>query len=138
MKDILRIENKEFVSAQYAANLFGFTRDYVSRLCREGRVSGRRVGTGWFVEYESMKRFVVHAELERKHRNESLARERKKALLQREVVSSDKPLFKKFSTLLPVVEPTWLDRHLVGVFVSDICPQVYRTKIYKSSDLALL
>jgi hypothetical protein len=45
-------------SAAAVARKYGYVRDYVARLCREGRVGGRRLGKLWYVDAESFAAFV--------------------------------------------------------------------------------
>ena len=36
----------------------GYVRDYVARLCREGKVAGRQLGRLWYVNLDSFAAFV--------------------------------------------------------------------------------
>ena len=44
--------------AREIARAHGYVRDYVARLCREGKVNGRRLGKLWYVDAESFAAFV--------------------------------------------------------------------------------
>ena len=45
-------------SAAEIARKYGFDRDYVARLCRQGKARGRRLGKLWYVDTESFAAFV--------------------------------------------------------------------------------
>src|SRR3989344_3853839 len=76
MSDEIFFDGKRYISANEAGISAGFTRDYVARLCRDGKISGRRVGTHWYVEQASLKDFLVTQEYAKSRRSESLAEER--------------------------------------------------------------
>jgi hypothetical protein len=44
--------------AAEVARKYGYVRDYVARLCRQGKVRGRRLGKLWYVDAESFAAFV--------------------------------------------------------------------------------
>ena len=78
MSDEIFFEGKRYISAYEAASLAGFTRDYVARLCREGKIRGRRVGRNWYVESNELQSFVLSQTHLQSLRNESLSQERRK------------------------------------------------------------
>jgi hypothetical protein len=40
------------------ARKYGYDRDYIARLCRQGKVRGRRLGKLWYVDTESFAAFA--------------------------------------------------------------------------------
>ncbi|MBY0539738.1 helix-turn-helix domain-containing protein, partial [Patescibacteria group bacterium] len=72
----LNLQGSEYLSAREAGELFGYSPDYVSRLCRNGQVRSQRVGKAWFVEHESLKAFSLKSELEAEERKAELRAER--------------------------------------------------------------
>jgi hypothetical protein len=46
-----------FLASEAAAD-FGFSGDYIARLARQGKISGRRVGKKWYVEPESLRAYL--------------------------------------------------------------------------------
>lgn len=56
MEDTLILEGKTYVSSRRAAEVTGYATDYVGQLCRNGKVTARRVGRSWYVEEDSLKR----------------------------------------------------------------------------------
>jgi hypothetical protein len=58
MNDDIYFDGVKYISAKEAASLSGFTRDYVARLCRHGKVNARRLGVLWYVDVESLQGFL--------------------------------------------------------------------------------
>lgn len=48
------IEGKEFVSADRAAKLVGYTKDYVGQLARAGKIEAKRIGRSWYISQNSI------------------------------------------------------------------------------------
>lgn len=48
-------DGKKYVSAVRAAELTGYTSDYVGQLARSGKILSQQVGGRWFVEFEALK-----------------------------------------------------------------------------------
>lgn len=69
-------DGSRYISAGDAASLYGFTRDYVGKLCREGSVRAKRVGSRWFVSEESLVTFVLDQQQAHKRRRKDLAEQR--------------------------------------------------------------
>ena len=65
-----------YLSAKEAGRLSGYTSDYVARLARQGKISATRVGTQWFVQPESLDKFLKSAELAKSDRKNKLRVER--------------------------------------------------------------
>src|ERR1700677_3609355 len=53
---------KNLIPTKKAAELSGYTPDYIARLARLGKISGRRIGHTWFVNAESLRRFLGRQE----------------------------------------------------------------------------
>ncbi|TSC70535.1 MAG: hypothetical protein CEO12_256, partial [Parcubacteria group bacterium Gr01-1014_46] len=47
-------ENKKYISVKDAANLTGYSKDYIGQLCRSNKILSKRVGRVWYVEEESL------------------------------------------------------------------------------------
>ncbi|QQG37864.1 MAG: hypothetical protein HYS26_04550 [Candidatus Kaiserbacteria bacterium] len=77
MTDEIFFDGTRYISAAEAARTAGFTRDYVARLCKDGRVQGRRIGTNWYVSSDSLDTFVKNQSKQRAERAQDLARQRK-------------------------------------------------------------
>jgi hypothetical protein len=73
-----------FLSSKDASVLTGYTSDYISRLAREGKIVGKRIGISWFVEPSSLKDFIALSERTKEHRKQTLREER---LKEREVLA---------------------------------------------------
>jgi len=46
------------LSARDIARRYGYARDYVARLCRQGKVRGHQLGRLWYVDDQSFAAFV--------------------------------------------------------------------------------
>ncbi len=54
MEDALILEHKNYISAKRAAQITGYTSDYVGQLCRAGKLECKMVGRSWFVLEDSI------------------------------------------------------------------------------------
>jgi hypothetical protein len=54
----INIGGVPYHSAAEIVRKYGYVRDYVARLCRQGKVRGRRLGKLWYVDTESFATFV--------------------------------------------------------------------------------
>ena len=70
------IDDVRHLSARDIAHKYGYVRQYVARLCREGKVRGRQVGTDWYIDETSFKNYFEQREHERAARHDQLAAER--------------------------------------------------------------
>ncbi|MSU74742.1 hypothetical protein EXS57_03125, partial [Candidatus Kaiserbacteria bacterium] len=50
--------NEKLITTKHAGELSGYTSDYVSRLLRSGKITGKRIGRNWLVEKESFTNFL--------------------------------------------------------------------------------
>src|SRR3989338_1143413 len=91
MSDEIFFDGVRYISASHAAEYSDFTRDYVARLCRDGKVRGRRVGKNWYVDNNSLSDFLLSQEYSRGQRRESLAAERAQEYRQLNSFDGKKP-----------------------------------------------
>ena len=77
MNDEIFFDGVRYVSAGQAASFLGVTRDYVARLCKETKLTGRRVGREWYVSNDSLRNFLVDHEYTKARRREDLAATRR-------------------------------------------------------------
>lgn len=54
MKDLVSINEREFISVKRASEITKYSKDYVGQLCREGKVAARMIGRTWFIDHESI------------------------------------------------------------------------------------
>ena len=63
MLDEIQIDGIPFVAARRAAADVGISPDYLTRWCREGLVTARRISSGiWFVNVQSLKQHLADRE----------------------------------------------------------------------------
>ena len=70
------INGKKFITAVDAGQQFGYTSDYISKLAREGKISGKKIGNAWLVEEKSFSSFIAITKKHEDERREELKRER--------------------------------------------------------------
>lgn len=58
MKRDIIIDGVRYLTARDAGALLDYAPDYISRLCREGKLNGRRSGRNWIVEADALKPFL--------------------------------------------------------------------------------
>ncbi|MCX6819768.1 MAG: helix-turn-helix domain-containing protein [Candidatus Adlerbacteria bacterium] len=66
------------LSARKVAERLGCAQDYVSKLCREGKLVGRQVDGAWFIEQESISVFEKMRDVAKVARAEALADQRRR------------------------------------------------------------
>lgn len=73
----MRINQKEYLPSAELGKKFNYTSDYISKLARDEKVLGTRVGRQWFVEPESLRTYIQQLEVEKQINKEKLSRQRK-------------------------------------------------------------
>jgi hypothetical protein len=68
--------NGNLISTKDASALSGYNADYLSRLCRAGKIRGEQVGRAWLVERASLESFMAAQVVRKIELSENLARER--------------------------------------------------------------
>ncbi len=71
-------KNPNHISSIDAAKQFGYTHDYISRLAREKKIVGMRVGRQWYVDAASLDAFVKESTEAKKMYAEKLRAERRR------------------------------------------------------------
>ncbi|MBI4094050.1 helix-turn-helix domain-containing protein, partial [Candidatus Kaiserbacteria bacterium] len=77
MSDEILFDGVRYISASDAGHLAGFTRDYVARLCKEGKLPARRIGKQWYTSKEAFRFFLTSQAFAREKRRGDLSRERR-------------------------------------------------------------
>ncbi|MFA6519665.1 MAG: helix-turn-helix domain-containing protein, partial [Candidatus Paceibacterota bacterium] len=49
---------ENLITTREAGEFFGYTSDYLSRLIRSGKITGKRIGHNWLIEKDSLERFL--------------------------------------------------------------------------------
>ena len=111
------------VAARDIARKYGYVREYVARLCREGKVRGRQLGTDWYVDETSFKNYFVLREHERAARYQRIAAERRVEyrVAQTAVSENRSPAVSQKSVSpdasLPAPEKGALNMHFFGLCI---------------------
>ncbi len=84
---------QDHISAVEAGRQFGYTNDYISRLAREKKVMGMRVGRQWYVDARSLETFIARSEDAKKEYSLRLREERKKERVTVAKVATQKTEF---------------------------------------------
>jgi CO dehydrogenase/acetyl-CoA synthase epsilon subunit len=86
MSQVLTIDNRDYIPAGKVGKHFGYTRDYILMLARDGKIDGRKIGHRWYVNLESTKLYFENAEKARSKQKEIIREERKSELRAHAVV----------------------------------------------------
>ncbi len=80
MTSVLTIEGKEYVPATIAGKHFGYTKDYLLMLIKQGHIEGQKIGNKWYVNIPSAEKHFRIAREKRAVRKKQISRERKEEL----------------------------------------------------------
>lgn len=80
MSELLNVEGKEYVAAVVAAKRFGYTKDYLLLLIKDGKIDGRKIGNKWYVYVPGAEAFFADAKVRREVRRKQISLERKREL----------------------------------------------------------
>lgn len=81
MLEEIIIDGVPFMAARYAAANVGISPDYLTRWCREGLVTARRVAGGiWFVNLPSLEKYLAEKQARKEIWRAQLAQQRRDEL----------------------------------------------------------
>ncbi|MCU0678067.1 MAG: helix-turn-helix domain-containing protein [Candidatus Pacebacteria bacterium] len=80
MSDFFHIGNRKLIPLKDVTKIVPYSRDYVARLARDGRIAAAQVNRQWYIDGESLKNFFEHAQLEVQARGEYVRELRKQEL----------------------------------------------------------
>ncbi len=80
MSQTLTVNDTEYLPAAEVGKHFGYTRDYILMLSRDGKIEARKVGNKWYVNLKSAEKFFASASKEREKRKVAIRNERKEEL----------------------------------------------------------
>lgn len=83
MEAHVEIGNKKLSSIREASKQVSYSRDYITRLAREGKVTASQIGRQWYVEIKSLKNYAEVSALEAEIRKTHLSEKRKQEKLFR-------------------------------------------------------
>ncbi|MEZ4103662.1 MAG: helix-turn-helix domain-containing protein [Candidatus Paceibacterota bacterium] len=76
----IKIKNNTYLSLKEAAKRVPYTRDYLAKLARDKKVLSVQVGRQWFIEPDSLSKFIERVNLEQINRKHKLRSERKREM----------------------------------------------------------
>jgi hypothetical protein len=74
----IEIDGVRHVAAAVLAAKSGYSRDYIARLARQHRISGRQLGTHWYIDELSFWNFFLQQQALREERRMLLAAARRR------------------------------------------------------------
>ena len=80
MTSVLSIDGKEYVPATIAGKHFGYTKDYILLLTKQGHIDGQKIGKKWYVNIPSAEKYFNRARERREVRKKAISQERKAEL----------------------------------------------------------
>jgi hypothetical protein len=80
MSQTLTVENRDYIPAGKVGKHFGYTRDYILMLARDGKIDGRKIGHRWYVNLESAEKFFHEAKILREEKKQEIRQVRKAEL----------------------------------------------------------
>jgi hypothetical protein len=89
MSQVLTINGRDYIPAGRVGKHFGYTRDYILTLAREGKIDGQKIGHRWYVNLASAEKYFSSAKVVREERKQ-LIREERRAELRSHLVSKKK------------------------------------------------
>ncbi len=88
MSTAVEINGLSLVPIKEAALRVSYSRDYVARLAREGKIVASQIGRQWFVDITSLENFSAEASALEEVRRQELRAERKRELMAKESLSA--------------------------------------------------
>ena len=80
MSQVLTIDNRDYIPAGKVGKHFGYTRDYILILARDGKIDGRKVGHRWYVNLASTEKYFAAAHVAREERRQVVSEVRRAEL----------------------------------------------------------
>ena len=71
---------KKYIPASEAGKHFGYTRNYMLMLIKQGKIDGKKVGSKWFIDILAAEKYFFDAKNKMESRRRLLSEERKKEL----------------------------------------------------------
>ncbi len=80
MSQFLTVNGIEYVPAATAGKHFGYTRDYMLTLARDGKIDGQKIGHRWYIHVASAEQYFNEAKIIHEERKHKISNERKAEL----------------------------------------------------------
>lgn len=86
MAAVLEINGKKLVTIKEAARTVSYSRDYITRLAREGKIVATHIGRHWYLDIASLKNYEEISQAEQNIKKRQLSDERKRDLQVKEAL----------------------------------------------------
>lgn len=80
MSEFFHLGNRKLIPLKDVSKIVPYSRDYVARLARDGRIAAAQVNRQWYIDADSLKNFFEHSQLEVQARGEYVRELRKQEL----------------------------------------------------------
>jgi excisionase family DNA binding protein len=87
MTSSLEIDGTELQNIRTAAERTGYSRDYITRLAREQKITASQIGRQWFVDVDSLQAYATAVATEQSLRHQQLSEERRQERLASQKVT---------------------------------------------------
>lgn len=77
MTDFFQMGDRKLISLKDIGTLVPYSREYVSRLAREGKIAAAQINRQWYIDPESLKSFFDNSQIEMQARSEYVRELRK-------------------------------------------------------------
>lgn len=88
MSRAVEINGLTLVPIKEALGVVSYSKDYIARLAREGKIIGSQINRQWFVDLNSLKEFSAEALDQESVRKQKLSNDRKRELMAKECLSA--------------------------------------------------
>lgn len=118
----LHVNEKAFITVQSAAEVFGYSRDHITRLAKGKKIIALQVKRRWFVQEDSLKNYFEIQKMEALARQADLREQRQRELSLHSALTAARVTGTKFS----------LHSNLVAISLSGI---LFAVSVYIGFDL---
>jgi len=91
MADSIYINERKYIAVKQASEIFGYSRDHITRLAKNKKVLAFQVTRRWFVSEASIENYFQEQKIEAQTRQAHLSSQRQLELSVRSALSATKP-----------------------------------------------
>jgi len=137
MKNVMKIEGREYISSSRAAEITHYTNDYIGQLCRGGKLSAQMVGRSWFIEVESLARYqdAIKTQL---HKEKKIQAAQKELAIKKVSAQATSPVAVAKFVDVPAKEELSKEKESIINSSSSAFPPLAWKIVYSEDDRSLL